>query len=142
MPVNRSEVLVGRRYLDRGFVDAAKRLFLRNRDEVDVGDWGRLADRLLEQNRVTEVVEVCQIGGVPVPQARILELADRQLRRRDMDGAIRLYELAEADEERWLEVLDVLTAVPDRHRQAVAIVERHLDGAAERTQGRRIRAVK
>ena len=49
MPASESEVLVGRRYLERGFVDAAMRLFIRNSSLVTAADWTRLADRLLER---------------------------------------------------------------------------------------------
>ena len=34
MPASESEVLVGRRYLERGFLDAAMKLFLRNAEHV------------------------------------------------------------------------------------------------------------
>jgi len=34
MPASDSEVLVGRRYLERGFLDAAMRLFVRNPELV------------------------------------------------------------------------------------------------------------
>ena len=35
MPTKSSEVLVGRRYLERGFLDAAMKLFVRNAPVVD-----------------------------------------------------------------------------------------------------------
>lgn len=126
MPANASEVLVGKRYLERGFLDAAMRLFVRNAGAVDPADWSRLADRLMERHRVQDVVRVCELGGVPLPRERMLSMADGCLRRKDVDGAIRLYELGEADRERWGRLLDVLTGLPERARQAIEVVERHL----------------
>jgi len=64
---------------------------------------------------------------------------------------MRLYELAGADRERWTKLVDVLTALPDRERQAVEIVDRHLGGespeprlqeARTKAAGRQIKAVK
>jgi hypothetical protein len=131
MPGSKSEVLVGRRYLERGFVDAALKLLKRNAEHVTREDWSRLAECLMDRNRVNDVVSICELGGVPLPRQRLLELGDVQLRRRAVDEAIRLYELAAADQERWLRTLDVLTGLPDRQRQAVAIVERHLGDEAD-----------
>jgi len=130
MPASHSEVVVARRYLDRGFLDAAMRLFVRNAHLVAAADWSRLAERLLERRRIVEVVRVCELGGVPLPRESILATGDASLRRRDVDAAIHLYELAEADRERWTDLVDVLTALPGRERQAVEIVERHLGGEA------------
>jgi hypothetical protein len=126
MPASESEVLVGRRYLERGFLDAAMRLLVRNAELVSAADWTRLADRLMERNRIPDVVRICELGSVPLPRERMLASGDALLRRKDVDGAIRLYELADADRERWTHLLDVVTALPDRARQAVEIVERHL----------------
>jgi len=126
MPASESEVLVGRRYLERGFLDAAMRLFVRNAELVMAADWASLAERLLERNRIPDAVRVCELGGVPLPRERMLVAADASLRRKDVDGAMRLYELAGADRERWGKLVDVLTALPDRERQAIEIVERHL----------------
>jgi hypothetical protein len=126
MPASESEVLVGRRYLERGFLDAAMRLFVRNAELVVATDWTRLADRLLERNRIPDAVRVCELGGVPLPRERLLAAADGYLKRKDVDGAVRLYELAGADRERWTQVVDLLTGIPDRERQAIEIVERHL----------------
>jgi len=126
MPASESEVLVGRRYLERGFLDAAMRLFVRNAELVTAADWTRLADRLLERNRIPDVVRVCELGTVPLPRERLLVVGDGHLKRKDIDGAMRLYELAGADRERWARMVDVLTALPDRERQAIEIVERHL----------------
>ena len=101
MPASESEVLVGRRYLERGFLDAAMRLFVRNAELVTAADWASLAERLLERNRIPDAVRVCELGGVPLPRERMLVAADASLRRKDVDGAMRLYELAGADRERW-----------------------------------------
>ena len=126
MPASESEVLVGRRYLERGFLDAAMRLYVRNAELVTAEDWSRLAERLLDRNRIPDAVRVCELGGVPLPRERMLAVADTCLKRKDVDGAIRLYELAGADREHWTRLVDVLTGIPDRERQAIEIVERHL----------------
>jgi hypothetical protein len=129
MPIKSSEVLVGRRYLERGFLDAAMRLYVRNADVVDPADWTRLAERLMERSRIPDVVRVCELGGVPLPRERMLGLADEHLRRKDVDTAIRLYELGGADRERWVRLVDVLTGLPDRERLAIEVTERHLEDA-------------
>lgn len=143
MPGSKSEVLVGRRYLERGFLDAALKLLVRNAEQVAREDWVLLAERLMDRNRVSDVVTICELGSVPLPRQRLLELGDSYLQRRAVDSAIRLFELAEADQDRWLRTLDVLTGLPERQRQAISIVERHLsdsaDGAAPTTH---IRVVK
>jgi hypothetical protein len=77
----------------------------------------------------------------------MLTASDALLKRKDVDGAVRLYELAGADRERWTKLVDVLTALPDRERQAVEIAERHLGSepqqASEETRARgHIKAVK
>jgi hypothetical protein len=76
----------------------------------------------------------------------MLTAADGLLKRKDVDGAVRLYELAGADRERWTKLVDILTALPDRERQAVEIAERHLGNEpqqAEETRARgHIKAVK
>ncbi|HXJ36340.1 MAG TPA: hypothetical protein VMS22_20080 [Candidatus Eisenbacteria bacterium] len=130
MPTKSSEVLVGRRYLDRGFLDAAMRLFVRNAEAVEATDWTLLAERLMERSRIPDVVHVCEVGGVPLPRERMLAIADDHLRRKDVDNAIRLYELASADRERWVQLVDVLTGLPDRERLAIEVTERHLKPAA------------
>jgi hypothetical protein len=127
MPTKSSEVLVGRRYLERGFLDAAMKLFVRNAPVVEPTDWTCLAERLMERSRIPDVVRVCEVGGVPLPRERMLGLADDHLRRRDVDTAIRLYELANADRERWARLVDVLTSLPDRERLAIEVTERHLN---------------
>src|ERR1051325_3080101 len=126
MPANESEVLVARRYLERGFLDAAMRLLVRNAELVVGTDWHRLAERLLERNRIPDAVRVCELGGVPLPRERLLVAADACLKRKDIDGALRLYELVGADRERWTPLVDVMTGLPERARQAVEIAERHL----------------
>ena len=126
MPNVNSEVVVGRRYLERGFLDAAMNLFNRNAEDVGVDDWTLLAERLMERNRVADVVSVCHTGGVQLPRERLLELGDGYLRRRDIDNCVHYYELGYADQGRWVRVLDVLTGVPGRQALAVSIVERHL----------------
>ena len=128
MPASESEVLVGRRYLERGFLDAAMRLFVRNAELVTPPDWSRLAERLLDRHRIPDVVSVCELGGVPLPRERMLAAADAALKRKDVDGAMRLYELTGADRDRWTRLLDVLTGIPGRERQAIEVVERHLGG--------------
>jgi hypothetical protein len=57
---------------------------------------------------------------------------------------MRIYELVDADRERWTKLVDVMTALPDRARQAVEIVERHLSGphAEQSDAPRHIKAVK
>jgi hypothetical protein len=145
MPASESEVLVGRRYLARGFLDAAMKLFVRNAEHVGAGDWSSLAERLMERNRVSDVVHVCEVGSVPLPRERLLSLADGHLKRKDLDGAVRLYELAEADRERWARLVDVMSGIPERERMAIRLAERHLHVEAEPEsipQPRRMKAVK
>jgi hypothetical protein len=131
MPASESEVLVGRRYLERGFLDAAMKLFVRNAELVPASDWSRLAERLLGRNRIADVVRVCELGSVPLPRETMLTAGDACLKRKDVDGAMRLYELANADRDRWMRMLDVLTSLPDRERLAVEVVERHLQSSKE-----------
>ncbi|MFN8544016.1 MAG: hypothetical protein U0807_07415 [Candidatus Binatia bacterium] len=133
MPARQSEVLVARRYLERGFLDAAMRLFIRNADQVKAADWSRLADRLMERNRVLDVVRVCELGGVTLPRERMLAMGDGYLARRDFDDAIRFFELADADRDRWARLVDALTGVPDRELQARGVAERHLVDAEPST---------
>ncbi len=81
----------------------------------------------------------------PITRERMLAAADGLLKRRDVDGAMRLYELAGAERDRWLRLVDVLTSLPDRERQAVEVADRHLgpEPAAETTKARGlIKAVK
>lgn len=118
--------MVARRYLAHGFLDAAMRIFERNVAQVTADDWRLLVDRLLERGRIAAAVRVCQAGGVPLPREELLALGDRQLRCKDVDGAIRYYELADADHERWAGLVDVLTRFPGRELQAMAVADRHL----------------
>ena len=131
MPASQTDVLVGRRYLERGFLDAAMKLFIRNAPLVTATDWTTLAERLLERQRMCDVVRVCELGDVPLPRERMLALGDGHLRRKDFDGAIRVYEMAGADQERWSRMVDLLTAMPDRERQALGIAERYLSDSVE-----------
>ena len=144
MPASRSEVLVGRRYLERGFLDAAMKLFVRNAADVDAEDWAILVDRLMERNRVADVVTVCGLASIPLPRERMLDLGDRALRRRDVDSTLRFYELGKADRDRWGRLLDALTMLPDRARQAVEVMARHLgdDGDVVDDARAHIRVVK
>jgi hypothetical protein len=126
-----SELLVARRYLDHGFLDAAMRIFGRRAAHVRREDWNRLVERLLERGRLTDAVAVCQTGGVPLPREQLLTFGDRELRRKDVDSAIHYYELAEANAERWAALLDVLTRLPGREFQAREVAQRHLLTAEE-----------
>jgi hypothetical protein len=121
-----SEVLVGRRYLEHGFLDAAMRLFARNKPQVMAVDWTRLAEALMERDRIGEVVRVCAMGGVPLPREQLLARGDGHLRRKDVDEAIYFYELADADRDRWSRLVDALTTLPDRDLRAIDIAERYL----------------
>lgn len=129
--MSHSKVFVGRRYLERGFLDLAMRLFMGNEALVEKRDWRLLAARLMERNRIIDVVRVCEIGNVPLPREQLLALGDGCLGRKDFEGTIRHYELGDAERERWARLFDVLTALPEQQRRAVAIAERHLVGEAE-----------
>ncbi len=129
MPTNESQVLVGRHYLERGFLDAAMKLFARNATAVTGEDWSRLAARLMERNRLQDVVRICELGSVPLPREEILARGDTALKRKDVDSAMRYYDLAKADEERWSHLVAVMTDLPDRERQALEVAARHLKQA-------------
>src|SRR2546427_13110221 len=101
MPASESEVLVGRRYLERGFLDAPMKLFWRNAELVTASDWTSLADRLMERNRINDAVRVCKLGAVPLPRDRFHSLCDAALKPKDIDGAMRVYGVADADRDRW-----------------------------------------
>jgi len=133
-----SEVLVGRRLLERGFLDEALRLFTRNPGAVRAGDWLRLSEGLLARSRVADAVSVCELGSVPLPREAILAQGDAQLARKSVDAAIRTYELGGAGPERWDRVVDVLTSLPHRARQAIELAERHLVPAVAREGGPRL----
>ncbi len=142
MPASASEVLVGQRYLDRGFLDAAMKLFIRNAELVEPREWSRLSERLMERNRVQDVVRVCELGSVPLPRDKMLAAGEACLKRKDVDGAIRLFELADAERDRWERVVDALAGLPERERQAIEVVERHLRPDDVRDPSPRITAVK
>lgn len=142
MPASESEILVGRHYLERGFLDAAMNLFVKNAALVETADWSRLADRLLDRNRIPDVVRVCELGAVPLPRERMLQSGDLALRRRDIDSAMRIYELAGADRERWARMVEVMTAIPNRARQAIEVAERHLTPAPPTEEARPLRHMK
>jgi hypothetical protein len=127
-----AEVEVARRYLNQGFLDAAMRVFGRHVAHVTTADWTLLVGRLVERGRIAEAVEVCRMGDVPFPREELLTLGDRHLRHKDVDGAIHYYELADADQERWDVVVDLLSRLPGRGLQAVALAERHLVHGASR----------
>lgn len=118
--------MVARRYLEHGFLDAALRIFGRHVGLVEAQDWSRLVERLLERGRVTDAVAVCQSGGLPLPRAQLLVLGDRDLQRKDVHGAVRYYELAEADQGRWSALVDVLTRLPGYELHAMEVAQRHL----------------
>lgn len=121
-----SRVLVGRRYVERGFLDTAMRLFAQNSAVVEPHDWTDLADRMIERDRIADAVRVCEVGGVPLPRERLLALGDRYLERRDTERAIHFYELGTADQERWSRVVDVLTNSPEQELRAIDLAERYL----------------
>ena len=53
---------------------------------------------------------------------------------KDFEGAIRLYELGDADRERWAPMVDLLTGRPDQGRRAIALVERYLVSEAPKIE--------
>ncbi len=126
MQVSHSKVLVGRRYLERGFLDAAMRLFVRNAVLVEKRDWTLLVERLMERQRIVDAVHVSGIAGIPLPCARLLALGDEHLRRRDFQATILLFELGRADRARWAQVVDQLTATPEQELRAVELADRYL----------------
>jgi len=125
-----SEVLVARRYLDHGFLDVARRIFMRHVPLVAAEDWARLVERLLQRDRVADAVAACQAGGLPLPQERLLALGDDHVRRRDVHAAIHYYELASADAERWANLVDLLARLPGHELHAMQVAQRHLVGQA------------
>lgn len=126
MASKQADVLVGRRYLSRGYLDQALELFTRNADTVATADWSVLRDKLLERGRIQDMVRVCELGHVPIPSEQLIVRGDKALKTKDIDLAIDLFELAGADRDRWEKVVDVLIEMPDRKRQAVAIADRYL----------------
>ena len=131
MPSKQADVLVGRRYLARGYLDQALELFTRNADVVAAQDWTSLRDKLLERGRIHDMVRVCELGRVPIPSEQLIARGDKALVTKDIDLVIDLYELAGADRVRWEKVVDVLVEMPERKRQAVAIADRYLVDAAD-----------
>ena len=147
MPSKQADVLVGRRYLAKGYLDQALELFTRNADVVGAEDWASLRDRLLERGRIQDMVRVCELGHVAIPSEALLARADKALITKDVDLVIDLFELAGADRARWEKVVDVLIEMPERKRQAVAIADRYLVAGTEAPAGTRpaptpIKAVK
>lgn len=125
-PRTASQVLIARRYLERGFLDTAMRLFVRNAADVASADWALLVERLMERGRIVDVVQVCALGGVDLPREQLLTIGDGRLKARDLDGAKLLYEIADAETARWEHFVDVLTTLPGQERLAVKLAERHL----------------
>lgn len=130
-----AEIMVGRRYLERGFLDTALNMFSKHVGRVDRKDWEELVGRLMAENRVVDVLKVCDLCGLPLPRLQFLELGDKHLKRRDIEGAIRLYELATAERDRWEKVVDALTAIPEQKRRAIMVAERHLVNEAPASSG-------
>jgi hypothetical protein len=131
MSSKQADILVGRRYLAKGYLDEALELFTRNADAVGAHDWAGLRDKLLERGRIQDMVRVCDLGHVPIPSEQLLARGDKALLTKDIDTMIDLYELAGADRARWEKVVDVLVEMPERKRQAVAIADRYLVDSAE-----------
>jgi hypothetical protein len=131
MPSKQADILVGRRYLAKGYLDEGLELFTRNADAVGVQDWTALRDKLLERGRIQDMVRVCNLGHVPIPREQILARGDKALITKDVDVVIDLYELAGADRARWEKVVDALIEMPERKRQAVAIADRYLVDSTE-----------
>jgi hypothetical protein len=136
MHAGHSTALIGRRYLEHGFLDVAMRLFVRNAAQVEKRDWTLLVERLMDRHRIVDAMRACEISGVPVPCAQLLALGDGSLRRKDVEAAIRLYELGNADRERWARVVDLLSARPDQERRAIALAERYLVSEAPKVEQR------
>ncbi len=126
MPSKEADILVGRRYLAKGYLDQALEFFSRNADFVAPQDWTTLRDRLLDRGRIQDMVRVCNLGRVPIPSDQLLIRGDKALITKDIDLVIDLYELAGADRARWEKVVDVLVEMPERKRQAVSIADRYL----------------
>src|SRR3989441_7448220 len=83
MHASHSTVLIGRRYLEHGFLDVAMRLFVRNAALVEKRDWSLLVERLMDRHRIVDAVRVCEIGGVPLPCAPLLPPCDGSLPPKD-----------------------------------------------------------
>jgi len=126
MASKEADVLVGRRCLAKGYINQALEFFTRSADLVEAEDWEALREKLFAGGRIQEMVQVCALGRIPIPREELLARADRALVAKDVDLALDLYELADADRERWERAVDVLIAVPERKRQAVVIADRYL----------------
>ncbi len=123
-----AEMFLGRRLLANGFFDDALRVFMQHADTVPPEDWILLRDRLMERGRIADVIGVCRTGNIPIPREELLEIGDQYLARADVDHAIDLYEVIDADQARWERVVDRLIERPGRFQQARAITARHLSG--------------
>jgi hypothetical protein len=128
-----SELYVARGYLKHGFVDVAMGLFLRNAAQARREDWQGVADGLMAQERMLDAVDICRRTGTPLPRPALLALGDRRLRLKDVDAALRWYDIAGADSDRWGRLLDVLTATPAREQQAIVAATRYLAATAQAT---------
>ena len=133
MASKEADILVGRRYLVKGYLDQALEFFTRNADLVLAQDWTTLRDKLLERGRIQDMVRVCELGHISLPSEQLLARGDKALMTKDIDLVINLYELAGADRPRWEKVVDVLIEMPDRKRQAVGIADRYLVDPAAAT---------
>ena len=133
-----AEVFLARRYLAKGFMDDALRIFMQHVDTVPAEDWTTLRDRLLERGRIADVVTVCRVGKIAIPREELLQLGDQYLARADVDRAIDLYGLIEADQARWEQVVDRLIEMPDRFQQARSIAARHLSGRPRESERPRL----
>jgi len=89
-------------------------------------DWTHLVTRLLERGRIADVVAACQAGGLPLPREPLLALGDDHVKRRDVLAAVRYYELAGADVERWASLVDLLSRLPGHELHATEVAQRHL----------------
>ena len=121
-----ARVVIARGMLAHGFLDRPLRLFLENAAHVRAEDWSLLSERLIADGRLDDAVYVCRRGGIELPRAELLARGDQELRRRDIDGAIHHYELAEASRERWEALLDVLIGLPGRELTARMVARKHL----------------
>ncbi len=137
-----AEIFLGRRFLAKGFLDDAMRVFMQHGDTVPPEDWTALRDRLMERGRIADVVTICRAGKIPIPREELLEMGDQYLARADVDRAIDLYELIEADQARWERVVDRLIEMPDRFQQARSITARHLSGGPKPREVERPRLIK
>src|SRR5436305_14390036 len=79
MHAGHSTVLIGRRYLEHGFLDVAMRLFVRNAAQVEKRDWTLLVERLMDRQLIVVAVRVCGIGYVDVLCARLHAFCDESL---------------------------------------------------------------